>query len=239
MAAKRRRSSGRRTRRPYKRARRSYKKRGMKYRRGRGRVAMLSVKRTCWIGQIAPSSAATGNFWTYQAPSLDSAWADASVTLGGLSNKAEYTPLFEMYKVNGIRLHFKPRLTNYNMDQQVPTAGVTLQTMPYVSVITDPRSNVTPSGPYNATTINTFLEQGNVKTRRGDRPFSIYVRPYVTEQFGGGATRYIKSPWTDATLTNTPQRGYHIMFHNQNMASNMFNLYDIFATYYLQWKGMK
>lgn len=238
MAVKRRRPSGRRTRRPYKRARRSYKRRGMKYRRGRGRIAMLSVKRTCWVGSFTPSTAATTNFWTYQKPTLGSAFADNSGALTGLSNLAEYTPLFDQYKINGIRLHFKPRFMNYNLDQLNPTIGVSLKDMPYVSVIMDPKSNVLPTGAYTAATINTFLEQGNVKTRRADKPFSVYLKPMVVEQFGGGANRYIRFPWTDSSNTTVPQLGYHLFFHNQNFAT-AFNTYDVFATYFLQWKGMK
>lgn len=239
MAMKRKRSSGRRTKRPYKRARRSYKKRGMKYRRARPRQALLSVKRTCWIGSFTPATAATSDFWSYQTPSLASAFAaPGGVALGGLSNLAEYTPMFEQYKINGIKLAFKPRFVNFNMDQQVPTAGVAFRDPPYVSVIMDPRNNVTPSGLYSAATINSFLENGNVKTRRADRAFSVYVRPQVQEQFGGGAVRYIKSPWTNSGDTTVAQRGYHLFFHNQNFGTT-FNQYDVFVTYFLQWKGMK
>jgi len=239
MAMKRRRSSGRRTRRPFKRARRSYKKRGMKYRRSRGRLPMLSVKRTCYVGNFTPGTAATNQFWTYQQPTLEFAFTDGSGALAGLTNRAEYTVMFDQFKINGIRVHFKPKFVGYNTDQYVPSTGTTFRELQYVSTIIDPKSNVTPSGTYSAATVNSFLEQGNVKTRRADKPFSVYLRnPMVTEQFGGGSTRYIRSPWTDANATNTGQRGYHLFFHNQNMTTT-FNSYDVFVTYYLQWKGQK
>jgi hypothetical protein len=125
------------------------------------------------------------------------------------------------------------------MPQQVDSS-LTLREPYIVSVIMDPKNQTVPTGSYSSTTYNIFSENGKVKKYNGDKNITIFFKPMCTEQFGGGALRFIKPAWTSTNADGLalPHRGFHIFFHNANF-STQFNSYDVYATYYLQFKGLK
>lgn len=216
-----------------------YGKRTRWTRRG---TPFISVKRTCYLGAFTPNSTTTNGFWQYRTVSLTKGFFDASAaSMGGLSNLTEYTSLFDLYKLGAVKITLRPNQQNMQSDQVLYSSSTT-QNIPYVSICIDPTDNVSPTGVYNATTYNAFMEQGNrVRTKRADRTFSVYLKPKVIEQYGNGADRYVSPRWT--RLDNTagqdmPHRGYHMFFHNQAFSAG-FMTYDVFVTYYLRFKGAR
>lgn len=201
---------------------------------------MIKVTRTCYLGQYQPTTASTPGFWQYRTVSLTSGYNNQSgVNMGGLSNLAEYVPLFDQFKLSAYKIVLRPNQVDYN---QPMNASSLTGVLPYVHVVHDPMTATIPSGTYSAATVNQFLEQGNVRTYRGDRKVTIYVkRPKVREEYGTGAIRYISPTWT--TLDNSfgqamEHRGFHLMHSSQNLAA-AFPAYDVFVTYYLRFRGMK
>lgn len=191
------------------------------------------------------STTATTNFWKYNTVSLDSGFLNYSsgTALVNLTNLAEYQALFDQYKLNGYKLTFRPKFFNYNYNQINPTTGTTTTNIPYFCIVKDPMSTITPVGGWSQSTLNTLLEQGG-KIIRADRTVSIYIKPKIVEQYGGGANRYISPRFTDLTTVAgvaTQHRGFHLFYFNGtwDTASVASNAWDVYITYYLSFKNPK
>lgn len=240
MAKRKRGSKGLKRRRSTRGKRNVSRKRARRTRRGTG----LATRRLVVSGSpVTVSTVATSNFWRYQTVSLDSGFQQmdvAGTTLVSLSNKTEYQALFDEYKLSAFKITLVPKYVNYSTDQAV-ALGTTL--VPYVCIVKDPQSTLTPSGTWSNTTLNTLLENGG-KIYRADRPVNIYMRPMVQEQYGSGATRHIRPRYTElasAAGTAMQHRGFHIYFFVGTwVPAQMAGLaWDVRVTYYLRFKNQK
>lgn len=205
-------------------------------------IPTIAVKRTCYLGTVTPNSSSTPAFWRYISTSLDSGFTNESnFSMGGLTNLAEYTPLFDQYRLNAIKYVLRPRQGMNVADQNNATA--ISHERGYHSVLIDKAGTITPTGTFTSTTYNTFLENGNVRTYDATKPVTIYIKPLVQEQYGSGAFRYVKPRWTDlGTAGNAmPHRGFHLFTHTNSMntASLGRYAYDVFVTYFIQFKGQR
>lgn len=180
----------------------------------------LTMKRTSFIGAWQFSSATTAGFWQYLTYNVGQHF----------TNFSELATLFDEYKVNAIKVTFRPRYDS-------TSAGG--QSQAYAHVITDPSSTITPSGTYTQAAVNTFLENGNVKTYTLNKPFSVYWKPKteVTTPTSTyfGASRYLKTTNTTAAF-----RGFHMFIQQNNMATDNTNIIlDQFVTVYLSARYLK
>lgn len=201
---------------------------------------ILTVKRTCCLGTISPNVTTTNGFWQYRTVSLGEGFKDQTgASMGGLYNIGEFQALFDQYRMRAYKITLRPRAVNMVNDQTATAAFGRDQN--WVSVVVDPADIVSPTGTFTFTTLNSFLETGKVKTYRGDKTVNIFVKPKVFEQYGSGANRLVKPDWTstDATGTFAPHRGYHLFFHTNTMTSASLTPYDVFITYYLQFRGQR
>lgn len=194
------------------------------------RSNVLSVKRTFHLQTWAWSTTATSGFWQY-----------LSYSLSNLPNLSEYQALFDLYKINGIKLTFRPNIDGVNPSDVAAATGGGMGSVHY---IIDPQNTFTPTGTWNQTTVNQFMELGNVKTRNMAKPFSIYWKPRIFDQLaGGGSTSRAMSPrFLRLDSPGVTHTGVHVLLHPSNSFATTptFRVtFDIFATFYLQFKGMK
>lgn len=225
-------------------------RRGNPYRAPRLAGATLRTKRMVYAGTLSPAAAlsiGTSYFWQYQTVSLDKGIKNfdaSSTTLTGLSNKSEYQALFDQYKLGAYKVTFRPRVQDINMAQVGVSGSVYTPSInpPRFAICIDGKSTLTPTGTYGASTLNTVLENGG-KIYRGDKPFSIYVKSWVTEQYGGGANRYVRAKYTDLSTsagTDTAHRGFHMFLFREGFTTSNTDLaWDVFITYYLTFKNQK
>lgn len=228
---------------------RGVKRRRLSARRGKFRIRSrrgvhLTVKRRCYGGTVTVTNVTTADFWQYIEPTI-TGFSIFNDGVSGLTNIAEYQALFDQYKVNAVKIEFKPRVGAL-MAVQNPygTPAVPFVERPYVAVGMDRMSTTIPTGTYGLGSYNFFCEQvSNVRTYRGDRPFTVYLnKPMCTEQYAAGATRYVRHTWTDlddVTSTALKLRGFHIYGYNQAFNTTLNNQYDIFVTWYISFRGMK
>lgn len=206
----------------------------------RAAIPQISIKRTCYLGNLSPQTTTTNGFWQYRTVSLNIGFVDAvGNSMGGLTNVAEYEALFDQFKLSAFKIVLRPRVFDLSAQQDIP-ASSSWRDRPYVSVIKDPYDRTNPSGTYTQANLNTFLTLGNVKTYRGDKNITIYMKPKVSEDYGLGAQRYVNPNWTDLNTAgkDMQHRGFHMFFHTQSMQQSFSN-YDVFITYYLKFRGMK
>lgn len=197
------------------------------------RVPILRVKRTFYQGAWVFGTASTGEFWRYN-----------TYTFGALPSVSEFTNMFDEYKLSAIKVTFRPRYDSVSINSVVDGTSQPNITQPqaYAHVIVDPASTTLPSGIYNNGTLNTFLENGGIKTYTLNRPFSVYFRPKVRTSANGGSSASVvqSSPWLRTSDTGVVHNGFH-MFLQQNdfsIGANYIRL-DTFVTYYFQVKSMR
>lgn len=195
------------------------------------KMSTMRVKRTCWTQNYAPSTATTAGFWSYVATNL-----------GNVTNVAEYTALFDSYRINGIKYTLRPRFDNFsgNNTQDATQPGVTNQGGCLVHVIKDGDSTLVPSGTYTSATLNSFLENGSVKTYSGNKAINIYFKPKVDRTFAGVSTAgRTSSPWLSTSQAAIAHNGVHLFFQDVNLTGNFGQSWDLFITYYMEFKGQK
>lgn len=211
-------------RRPKKTMRRSTK---LSVGRGLPRLPIVHMKRTSYAGTMQLGTATTFDFWRFWEPSL-----------GSFNNFSELANVFEQVRVNAVKLTFRPRFESVN----APITGNTPMTtvMPYVTMIVDPQSGITPTGAYNSSTLNLLLEGGG-KTRRANRPFSVYFKPWVSIPTNtNGGVIFKKTPWLRTTDTGVPHKGAHIMFHTNSFSTSLVDcVWDIYIGWYVSLRNLK
>lgn len=207
------------------------RKRVYKRRVPRGvKTQMLSVQRTFFLSTWAWASTTTNDFWRYFAGSFVQ-----------LPNAAEYKALFDTYKINGIKFTFRPNIDGVNPSD---VAGATGGGMGNVHYIIDQDNSYSPLGAWSSATVNSFLELGNVKTRSMNKPFSIYYKPKISNDVTGSLTngQPMRPVFLRTDSDSVPHNGVHILLQPSNSfaASPTFRVtFDIFATFYMQFKGNK
>jgi hypothetical protein len=187
----------------------------------------VSIKRTFYNGTWTFGTGAVTDFWKYN-----------SYTFSNLPNVAEYTSLFDEYKINAIKVQYRPSYDSIEALSSDTTAG-TQNTKVLVHTLVDPASTVLPSGLYGSTTLNAFLENGEVRTRDGNKPFTMFYKPKMFQGVNGSGTaaRMVNPSWLRTSDTAPIHYGHHVFIQSGNNTTPM--KYDIFVTYYFQCRGMK
>lgn len=188
-----------------------------------------TFKRTFWVGTATPSASSTPGFWTYQSWSLSQ-----------LPDVANYTALFDQYKINGVKVVYRPRYDGFNGADttDIVLPGTTAQGSTQAHIIADTNSQVTPSGTYTSTTLNTFMENGNVRTYSGSKAFSVYYRPKIGQSLTTSSTR-VTAPWIDTTNSTIPHYGHHLFFTDTGLTGVFNQAFDQYVTFYFQCRGMR
>lgn len=199
-----------------------------RFTRTRVPVGQVNVIRTFWKEVWAPSATTTNDFWRYYSPSLSQ-----------LPSVAEFAAVFDQYKINAIKITLRPKFDNYAGNDN--TVAATSRSLTQVHTLIDSFSNVTPTGLYNSTTCNTFLENGKVKSLPGTSPVEIYFKPRIAATNQGIADSERTSPkWLSlANAQAVLQNGVHVFMQDVNFANNMTQSFDVFYTYYMQFRGLR
>lgn len=195
------------------------------------RMSLLPIKRTFYLENWQPSTATTSGFWRYY-----------NFSLSTLPSNAEITALFDQYRINGIKVTFRPRYDGFMGNDTVDTTlpGVTNLSGTRVHIINDPASTVSPSGIYASSNLNGFMEQGSVRTYQGNRDINVYFKPKVDNALNAfnGAQR-VRAPYIQTTLTGVSHNGFHVFMQDANFAGFFGQSFDIYVTYYMMCRGLK
>lgn len=220
---------------PSRRMTRRVKARRMTRRVPRGvRLPMVTVNRTWWANNWTPGTTSVSDYWRY-----------FTVQLSQMPNSTEYTSLFDTYRVNSITLTLRPRYDGFTGNDTTDTTlpGVTNQGATRVHVILDPKSPVTPAGLYTSATLNTYLENGKVKTYSGNRAINIPVKyPCFADDVNGSAAsiyRSCRSQWISTSATAIQFRGAHVFLQDINLTGTFGQSFDTFLTMNVSFRGMR
>lgn len=192
-------------------------------------TAAINVKRITYTGQWNMNNVATDDFWKYYEPTLGN----------GFNNTTEYQTVFDLYRVNAIKVSFMPRFDSL----AGPVTGGTPMTVrkPYFAYCIDPESSLTPSGTYAQSTLNTLMENG-AKIVDASKPVHVYWRPKVAcATTTATTTVWWKRPtFYRLTETNLAHRGFHIMAFQNGFGTTFTDVsWDVIVTMYVTFKNIK
>lgn len=192
---------------------------------------LMRCQRTTYIGNWQPSTVGTNDFWRYYTFSLSQ-----------VTNRSDFTNLFDQYRITGLKYVFRPRFSGFDGSNTTDTTlpGVTNQAGVFLHVIVDPQSVFGPTGVYSAANLNLFLEQGDkVKTYSGNRAVKVFFRPLIKNTVEGGNAQLIRAPWLNTTNDTIGHQGFHIFAQDPNMTGVFGQSFDVFVTAYMQFKSMR
>lgn len=191
-----------------------------------------NIMRTFWKENWTLSTVSTAGFWRYY-----------QFILSDLPSYQELTAVWDRFRINAIKVTFRPRFDNFSGNDTTDTTlpGVTNQAGNMMHVIVDPYSNTVPTGVYNSSNLNTFLEQGGVKTKSGNKPFSVYFKPTINRYVGTTAqASRIRAPYLQTSdSVNQTHNGFHIFAQDVNLTGVTGQSFDVFVTYYMSLSGVK
>lgn len=199
-----------------------------RYLRPRVPVGQVSVTRTFWREAWLPTATSTNDFWRYYAP-----------TMAMLPSVAEFAAVFDQYKINGVKITLRPKSDNFAGNDN--TVAGTIRALSNVHYLVDKYSNVTPTGIYSSATCNAFLENGKVKSLQGTQPVEIYFKPAIANTNQGISDSERTGPkWLSlANSQGVLQNGVHVFIQDFNFANSQTQAYDVFFTYYMQFRGLR
>ncbi|MBV6343385.1 hypothetical protein [Candidatus Magnetobacterium casense] len=214
--------------RPYQSKRRRFNiARPMRYRMP---VGVTKIQRTFNSSYWQPSAASTVDFWK-----------QFQFTLDQMPSYTELTPLFDQYKINAIKVRFVPRFDSFagNDTTDITPPNITNLAGTQLHIIKDQRTTMAPAGTYTRANLNTFLENGKVRSYTGNRPITVYFKPAVTQTVGNAQSSFTWSPWLQTSQPAIVHYGFHAFASDINMSGNFGNSWDVFTTYYLMVKGLR
>jgi len=209
----------------------SKKRRTMPARRRGSAMANMNLIRTSYQGTTVFSSTSVAGFWQYRITA-------ASM----LPSFTELAAVFDEYKISAIKYTFRPRFDGYDVNDPVTSGTPSPLYMCNAHVINDPGSSMVPAGGYTTSTLNTFLENGKVKSYPLTKPFSVYYRPKILQAALGGGTGVLckAAPWIRTIDADVTHRGFHMFIQNNAMfGTNPSIVLDTFVTFYMKFRGAK
>lgn len=216
------------TRRP-----RRYRRKPMALRRRKARAALHrqvhKFKRQVFLGTYKASCTSLG----VQTPIAKA----FSFQLVDLPNVAEYTSLFDQYKITGVSVRVIPKSSE---QIQGGTSG-TVQTLGYGQVVTA----IDYDDAANPASKDELLEFGSSKTTSSNRIHTRFIRPKMLNVVFRNALTSgyspVKATWLDQAYNDLPHYGLKLWVD----APSGFNVadtsiaYDIYATYYFSCKNTR
>lgn len=198
--------------------RRTYKKRGTRN--------VLTIKRRVQMQSWQISTVTTNNFCQ-----------QFTATLQDVPNYTQYVDMFDRYRIAGVKWTFQPRFTDYtNAATVAPVLQAHMLTDPFAPSVAG--MNITT---YSRGNLNTFLEHGNTRTYRTNRPFSCYMRAYTPDDINAVAdAKRIRFPLTNVSNVGRVAQGPTVFVSEPNLTGNFGSMIiDVYATFYLQFRGLR
>lgn len=188
-------------------------------------------KRTFYNGSWSWGTAATDQFWRYR-----------TFQFGNLPSYQEITALFDEWKINAIKVTYRPRYDSISTNSVTDGISVPVITQPqaYAHVCVDPTSQLVPAGTYGTSSLNYLFENNNVKTYTLNKPFSVYLKPKCRDfVFGGGNTSKI-IPATYMRDTSVQHYGFHIYLQQNNFSTGAnYVILDEYITFYFSARSLR
>lgn len=202
---------------------------GMRIVRNPRYLPSIQIKRTFYNGIWQPAVTTTNDFWKYY-----------QYTLSNMPDQAQYTSIFDQYKITGVLTTFIPRFDNFDGSNRT-TVGTTNSSGVALSIINDPYTVVSPSGTYTSANYNTFAEQGRVRLYEAGKTITVYSKPTIANTLLSGSNQLVKAPWLQTSNNLTVHYCFHAFAHDHNFSGSFMTsqAWDVYTTFYISFRGMR
>lgn len=150
--------------------------------------------------------------------------------MSALPNFTEFTNLFDRYKITGVKLRVMFLANN------IEIGSPTQYSIPVIHHCTD----IDDANPPSSET--EILQKNNVKTRRLDKNFNVFIRPKCTFEVFNSVTStgyaVANSSWIDMASSSIPHYGWKAWIGNgqASPSTQVLGRLKIYATYYIALK---
>lgn len=198
----------------------------------RSLIPQINMKRTFYYDTWSPNSASTNGFWR-----------QLSIRFDQIPNNTELSAVFGQYKLNAVKFAMIPSFSEFDGSQEQQTSPV-ITPMAHVWVCYDKYTTTTPSGVYSVTTLNNFMEQGQIKTvKDSNKLINIYQKSPTYAGWDASAGTYTKlkaASWqrTDGG-TGVTHNAAQVFINTSDANLPATNVYQIICTVYLSLKNQR
>lgn len=141
--------------------------------------------------------------WTWSTVATSDFWRNYTISLADAPNYANYTAMFEKYRINWIKFTFYPQFDSVNMP--VSTTATPLAGKQYLVTAANVDNTVVPSGTYAAASLNLMMASQQTKVHQFNKPIKILIRgPKVLEDVTAAiSSKSVTSPWLFTTASGS------------------------------------
>lgn len=164
--------------------------------------------------------------------------------LGQLAASADIVSMWEMYKINGVRVTILPQFVSPTVSATTGAEnGLASFPVPYIYYCFEPVDD-------SSFTVAQFNGRSDIRIRRGDQRVSFYVpKPHARIQTrdDGGATNSQmtmgRNQWIRTNALNIPHYGCRLVYNVNNHAAgtqnhNVTYVWRVVLRYYISLRGV-
>lgn len=187
------------------------------------RTALLHI-------DMNPAVLGTTAFWTNSG--VSGAGATSVFTLNDLPQNQEFSNLFDLYKICGVKMKF---VFDKNDALSATGAGSSLPTLYFIR---DQDDGTVPAN------INEMIQYESCKMKRLDKPCTFYVKPKISQMVYETAvtTAYAtpkRNPWLDCANNDVAHYGCKWAIDFNTAFGTSIGRLAIFMTYYIACKDVR
>lgn len=153
------------------------------------------------------------------------------ISINGLADITHFTSLFDQYRINMIKLTFKPQYTNFNA-----TANQAYE-VPYIYLAVDLDTGQAPAS------IEELDQYTRKKIRLFNKPVSMAWKPAILSSCYNTATSTayytVMKRWLDAAYSTVPHYGLKVGIVNSNSASTVAQTVRVTCTLWFQFRNVR
>lgn len=202
--------------------------------RPRKSIPEVSFQRTTWIATWDWNTTTTLGYYRAIVPNFSQ-----------IQNYAEYSQLFNLYKITGVKVTLLPRYGEVVAPSSSTAAQTSYNNQFYLTWGQQKGASLTPTGLYNSTTYNAMTENVvGLRTVKLDGPKSYFFRPNISMSLGSTGAEIVPSSkqWLSTTDgVDVPHIGILAFIHDANFAALEqpgFSV-DLQYTFYFKCKGTR
>lgn len=162
--------------------------------------------------------------------------------IADLPNVAEFTALFDQYKIWGITVKITPVAT-------MSAAAVAAGTSPSTGIILHTCLDYDDATNFAATNtgVDAMREYESYRSyqpyRNGGKPITLFFKPRIASNVYGsgafGSFANMKAPWLDAASTGVEHYGLKLMMETIDGATSAIADFKVEATYHIKMRGCR
>lgn len=223
----------------------SYKMAGASKRRRTYESSVRKRMRSAVVTRTVPNSYAKfrrigfHDTWNFSTASTSGFWRNYQPQLGTLSAGSEIADLFDLYRVNKVKIHLLPNYGGVQGSRETGSAGIAANNQFYIATGIQKGVIATPTGTYGNAGFNLFSQNyDNVRLQAFDKPITVTYTPRCSTTLSNGVGVAVR-PWLSTTTLDQAQLGMGAFMFDHNFAGLNNGVFgcSVYVEMWLECKG--